>query len=124
MPEAFPTTSTPAEKAADRGLITNCVLSLTAALLQVVVGFTVAHWITVTADKQTGWIVSGCCLLVVLFTGSRSLRSVLALQQEDDAIPGDGRRLFLAKLALSLSVFALIVVIASSLILFTLRPND
>lgn len=124
MPEGSPALLTSSEIATDRALIANCIFALIAAFVQIVVGYIVAHRITITADKRIGWLTSASCLLIALVTGLRSLGVVHALQQEDDTQPRDGRRLFLARLALSLSAFAVLVILASSLILVTLRPND
>jgi len=124
MPEASPVPFSSSEIATDRKLIANCIFALIAAFVQIVVGYIVAHRITITADKRIGWITPVCCLLVALVTGLRSHSVFRTLQQEDDTEPRDGRRLFLARLALSLSAFAVLVILASSLILVTLRPND
>lgn len=124
MPEASPAVLSPDEIATDRKLIANCIFALIAAFAQIVVGYVVAHRIIITADKRIGWLTSGCCLLVALVTGLCSVGIIRTLEQEDDTHPRDGRRLFLARLALSLSAFAVLVIIASSLILVTLRPNN
>jgi len=124
MPEASPVPLSSSEIAADRKLIANCIFALIAAFVQIVVGYIVAHRITITADKRIDWLTAICCLLVALVTGLRSVGIIRTLHQVDETQPRDGRRLFLARLALSLSAFAVLVIIASSLILVTLRPND
>jgi len=124
MPEAHPAPFSSSEIATDRKLIANCIFALIAAFVQIVVGYIVAHRITITADKRIGWLTAVCCLLVALVTGLRSIGILRMLHREDDTEPRDGRHLFLARLSLSLSAFAVLVILASSLILITPRPND
>src|ERR1700712_1990047 len=105
----------------DRQLLLSLMLSPLAAGFSTIVGFTVAHWITIVTYKRTGYLVSACsfalCALVA-WGGQRKLAI------SDETSPNDGRRLFMAKLALLLSALCGLVVLAGTLVLITLRPNS
>lgn len=124
MPEAIPMQPTPAERIIDRQLITSFSLSSTAAFLEVLVGYTVAHWMTITASKTTGWIVSLCCFALILCGGLLGFGVLRKLGEGDETTPYHGRRLFMARLSLLLTGFCTLVVIAGTVVLLTLRPND
>ena len=124
MPEALPTVIPPEQRALDRRLIASLFLSSSAAALEIFVGYCVAHWITITASKTTGWIVSLCCFLLVLAGGALAWTSLRQLGAGDETLPNHGRRVFMAQLALLLTGFSFLVVLAGTLILLTVHPND
>ncbi len=124
MPEVQVTSPTTAERRLDRQLLLSVILPMGAACANTIVGFTVAHWITITASKRTGYVVSVACLVLCALAASLATRAQRQLGQSDDTTPEGGRRFFMAKLALLLSTIAAIVVIAQTLVLVTLGPSD
>ena len=124
MPEAQVLEPTPAELAMDRRLISSIFLSLSGAGLEVLIGFIVAHWITITANKTAGWIVSLCCFAMVATGGMLGMAAQRELGGGEDLSPAHGRRVFMAKLALLVAAFSLLVVLGGTAVLLTVRPND
>jgi hypothetical protein len=124
MPDITQTHIPPAEQKLDRQLLLSLALPPLAAGINTIVGFTVAHWITIVTHKRTGYLVSAgdfvlCAIAAWLAWGARS-----KLASPDETLPEEGRRLFMAKLALLLSVLCALVVLAGTLVLITLQPND
>jgi heme A synthase len=124
MLEITETSISPADRKLDRQLLLSLTLSPLAAGINTIVGFTVAHWITIIAYKRTGYLVSASCFTlcfvaaVLAWTGRRRLSNL------DETLPREGRRLFMAKLGLLLSALCALVVLAGTLVLITLRPSD
>lgn len=122
LPEHTPRTI--AEKRADAWLWTGLLLGPLAMGINTIVGFTVAHWTTDTAQKKFSFLVSAidfalciCALLVSAFLYRR-------YRQANEAFPVDGRRVFMAKLSLLMSLLSLLLVIAGTIALITLNPTD
>jgi hypothetical protein len=92
--------------------------------INTVVGYTVAHWVCDVSHKRTDFLVSGIDLLLcgIAFWLAMSLRRHFA--GADENVPGNGRRYFMATLALLLSVISSLLVIAGTIALFTLHPCD
>jgi hypothetical protein len=100
------------------------LLGPTAALANTIVGFTVAHWVCDVNHKTAAFVVNGidfllCLSAVVMSSGFRS-----RLAPADDTAPAAGRRSFMVRLALLLSILSTVVVIAQTLAIVTLRPCD
>ncbi len=89
-----------------------------------IVGFTVAHWVTIITYKRTGYLVSASCFSLCLVAAVLAWTGRRRLSNSDETLPLEGRRLFMAKLALLLSALSALVVLAGTLVLVTLRPSD
>ncbi len=124
MPETQFDSPTPDQQRTDHQLILSILLSVTAAGVNTIVGFTVAHWMTITATKRTGYLVSAACFVLCIIAALLAASSHRNLAQPNDTEPQQGRRLFMAKLALLLSAFVITVIIASTLILVTVGTSD
>jgi heme A synthase len=124
MPEITAAEPSPAEQKLDRQLLLSLVLPPLAAGISTVVGFTVAHWITITAHKRTGYLVSGSCFALCALAAWLAWDAQSKLSSPDETAPEGGRRLFMAKLALLLASFCAVVVLAGLLVPITLRPSD
>jgi heme A synthase len=124
MPEITATYTPPADQKLDRQLLLSLMLSPLGAGMNTIVGFITAHWITITAYKRTGYLVSVISLALcaaaawLAWSGQRKLASF------DDTLPEEGRRLFMTKLSLLLSALCAIVILAGTLVLVTLRPDS
>lgn len=124
MPEVQPAEASSLNNRLDRRLLLSIFLSPIGAFFNTTVGFTVAHWITIAAYKRTGYLVSAVCLGLCAAGALLAWHVARQPKAPDDTLPHDGRQLFMAKLALLLSGFCALVVIAGTFVLITLRPND
>jgi hypothetical protein len=124
MPEITETQISLADRRLDRQLLLSLTLSPLAAGISTIVGFTVAHWVTIIAYKRTGYLVSGSCFTLCLVAAVLAWTGQRGLSNPDETLPLEGRRLFMAKLALLLSALCALVVLAGTLVLVTLRPSD
>jgi hypothetical protein len=124
MPESTAIVTTTAERKLDRKLLLSLALSPLAAGASTIVGFIVAHWITITAYKRMGYMVATISFLLCAISAELAWSAKRSLSGADETIPEEGRRLFMAKLALLLSVLCAFVVLAGTLVLITLRPGD
>jgi hypothetical protein len=124
MPEITESHIPPAEQKLDRQLLLSLAISPLAAGISTVVGFTVAHWITIVVYKRTGYLVSASCFTLCLVAALLAWSVRVRLASPDDALPEEGRRLFMAKLALLLSALCALVVLAGTVVLIILRPSD
>jgi hypothetical protein len=114
----------PAEKRQDHLLWTALLLGPVAMGINTIVGYTVAHWTTDTAQKKFSFLVSAIdfALCMCAFTISFSLYR--QFRDSDDLQPIDGRRFFMAKLSMLLSVLSALLVIAGTIAVITLHPTD
>jgi hypothetical protein len=124
MPEFTVANLSPSQQKLDRQLLLSLMLPPLAAGISTIVGYTVAHWITITAYKRTGYLVSGSCFALCALAALLSWDGRRELAGSDETLPQHGRQLFMAKLALLLSGLCALVVLAGTLVLITLRPND
>ena len=124
MPEITAANPPAVQRKLDRQLLLSLMLPPLAASISTIVGFTVAHWITIIAYKRTGYVVSATCFALCAVAASLAWSARRRLGNPDDALPQDGRQLFMAKLALLLSALCALVVLAGALVLITLRPGD
>jgi hypothetical protein len=112
------------EQRADALLWLAMLLGPLAMGINTIVGYTVAHWVCDVSHKRTDILVSGVDLLLCLVAFSLAIHFRRHFAGADENVPGNGRRYFMANLALLLSVTAALVVIAGSIALFTLHPCD
>jgi heme A synthase len=124
MPEITETQLFPADQKFDRQLLLSLTLSPLAAGINTIVGFIVAHWITIIAYKRAGYLVSASCFTLCLVAAVLAWTSRRRLSNSDETLPLEGRRLFMAELALLLSALCALVVLAGTLVLVTLGPSD
>jgi heme A synthase len=124
MPEFTTTKLSSTQQKLDRQLLLSLMLSPLAAGISTIVGFIVAHWITITAYKRTGYIVSAICFALCALAALLSWDGRRKLARPDKTLPQDGRQFFMVQLALLLSGLCALVVLAGTLVLITLRPND
>lgn len=115
---------TPAEKRSDLMLWIALLLSPLAMGVNTIVGFTVAHWTTDTAHKRFSLLVSAIDFLISLCAFTISLTYHRKLREFDDLQPMGGRRYFMAKLSMLLSVLSALLVIAGTIAVLTLHPTD
>lgn len=124
MPELAETEISSTNQSYDRQLLLSLALSPLAAGISTIVGFIVAHWITIIAYKRMGYLVSAICFALCGIAAWLALGIGRSFSGQDETLPEDGRRLFMAKLAVLLSALCAIVVLAGMLVLITLRPSD
>lgn len=124
MPELTRAKLAAMQQRLDRQLLLSLMLPPLAAGISTIVGFIVAHWIAITAYKTTGYLVSAGCFTLCALAALLSWDGHNKLTSTDESLPQDGRRLFMVKLALLLSGLCALVVLAGSLVLIILRPND
>jgi hypothetical protein len=113
-----------AEKHNDVMLWVSLLLSPIAMGINTIVGFTVAHWTTDTARKNICFLISGVDFSLCIFAFLISAFLHRRLSNIDDVEAIDGRRLFMAKLSMLLSVLAFLLVIAGTIAVITLHPTD
>jgi len=89
-----------------------------------IVGFTVAHWTIDTADKSLPFVVSAIDLILCICAFVISLSFYRRFEAAEDVEPIDGRRAFMAKLAMLLSGLATLLVVAGTIAVITLHPTD
>jgi high-affinity Fe2+/Pb2+ permease len=114
----------PEEKRNDALLWTGLLLCPLAMGVNTIVGFTVAHWTCDTNQKKFSYLVSvidfALCVCAFLISWALYQRHRAA----DENIPIEGRRLFMAKVSMLLSILAALLVIAGTLAVLTLHPCD
>ncbi|MGZ3639172.1 MAG: hypothetical protein ACXVCX_15195 [Ktedonobacterales bacterium] len=115
---------TSAEKRSDLLLWVALLLSPLAMGVNTIVGFTVAHWTTDTAHKSLLFVVSAIDLILCICAFVISLSFYRRLEAAEDVEPIDGRRAFMAKLAMLLSGLATLLVVAGTIAVITLHPTD
>jgi hypothetical protein len=117
-------TADPARQKMDRQLLLSLSLSPLAAGINTIVGFIVAHWIVIVAHKRTGYAVSASCFLLCTIAAGIARDVQRKVASPDETYPEDGRRIFMAKLALLLAALCAIVVLAGTVVLLILSPGD
>lgn len=119
-----PVESASAEKRSDAWLWTALLLGPVAMGVNTVVGFTVAHWTTDTAQKRFSFLVSAIDFALCIFAFLISLSFYRRFGEANEEVPVDGRRYFMAKLSMLLSVLSALLVIAGTIAVITLHPTD
>lgn len=112
------------EKRSDAWLWVGLLLGPVAMAVNTVVGYTVAHWTTDTAQKKFLFLISAIDFALCLFAFFISFSMHRQFQHADDEAPIDGRRQFMANLAMLLSLLSGLLVIAGTLAVITLHPTD
>lgn len=115
---------TSAEKRSDLLLWIALLLSPLAMGVNTIVGFTVAHWTTDTAHKSLPFVVSAIDFILCICAFVISLSFYRRFKAAEDVEPIDGRRAFMAKVSMLLSVLATLLVIAGTIAVITLHPTD
>ena len=112
------------EKQIDTLLWLALLISPLAMGVNTIVGYTVAHWTTDTAEKRLSFFVSAIdfVLCIVAFLISNSLYR--KYRDVDDSAAIDGRRVFMAQLSRLLAVLSALLVIAGTIAVITLHPTD
>jgi hypothetical protein len=124
MPEAQPIQSTPSERKVDRQLFGSIAISVFATAFEVVVGFSVAHWVSLTDSKIWGYVVCAIAFGLCLLAGWMAFDVRALLAGRDDIRPGRERQLFMANLDLLVAGLVTLLVFAGTIVLVTLRPNS
>jgi hypothetical protein len=108
----------------DRATFASILVSPLAVGINTIVGFIVAHWVCDTNRKTTGYLVSAVDLALCLTAATLAAWSYRRLGEADETQMELGRRRFMARMGLWLSAFAVIVVLAGTLAMFSLNPCD
>jgi MFS family permease len=92
--------------------------------INTVVGYTVAHWTSDTNQKHFSYLVSGvdvalciCGLLLAAFLFKHH-------SEADELQPENGRRLFMAKLGVLISLVSILLVIGQTFVVLILHSTD
>jgi heme O synthase-like polyprenyltransferase len=112
------------QKRLDRQLLGGMALSVFAAAFEVIVGFSVAHWVTLTGAKTSGYVVCAIALGLCLIAGLIAFHVRAQVTGSDQTEPKCGRQLFMANLNLLSAALVALLVIAGTLVLFILRPDS
>lgn len=124
MLEAQQAEPTSAERRLDRQLLGGMALCVSAAAIEVIIGFSVAHWVTITASKTMGYLVSFIALMLCVAAALLAWNVRRQLAEADDSAPGHGRRLFMANLNLLVGALVTALILAATTALITIRPNS
>lgn len=108
----------------DRQLLGSMALCVTAAAIEVIVGFSVAHWVTVTASKTMSYIVSFVALVLCVAAALLAWNVRKQLASAEDSAPQHGRRLFMANLNLLVGALVTVLILAATIAVTTVRPDS
>lgn len=108
----------------DTLLLTALAMGPIAAFTNTLCGFTIAHWVSQVASKVTGFLLDGFDMLlcVVAFAMGLAMHRRFRNAREDQ--PAEGRRYFMANLAILLAVLCFISVLFQTLNMTILHPSD
>ena len=124
MPELTRQDTAVSQQKMDRQLLLSLTLSPLAAGINTIVGYTVAHWVAITASKRTGYLTAAACFVLCGMAALLAANAQRKITTAADTSPREGRERFMAQLALLLCAFCTLVVLAGTLVLVTVRPND
>ena len=113
-----------AEKLTDALLWVALLLSPVAMGVNTIVGYTVAHWTTDTAEKRLSFLVSAFDFVLCICAFAISASFYRKFRNAEDVEAIDGRRAFMAKLSMLLAALAALLVIAGTIAVITLHPTD
>ncbi len=113
-----------AEQRKDLLLWIAVLLGPSAALINTIVGYTVAHWTCDVNYKRMSFLVSAIDFILCLCAFALSLSLSRNTQPADESQPEAGRRSFMAKGGMLLSVMSVLVVIAGTAAILILNPCD
>ncbi|MBV8673176.1 MAG: hypothetical protein JOZ33_07055 [Acidobacteriaceae bacterium] len=119
-----PASPSPAERRADAWLWTALLLNPLVMGVNTIVGYTVAHWTSDTGRKHFSYLVSAVDLVLCICALVISYSLYRQYSQAEEDIPIDGRRVFMAKMSMMLSVFTAMLVIAQTIAVVTLHSFD
>lgn len=125
MRRAAPRSLAPAaDRRSDLLLWTSVSLGPFAMGINTMVGYTVAHWTADTNRKQFSYLVSAidfalciCGLLLAVFLWKQ-------YRGEDELQPENGRRFFMSKLGVLISLISILLVIGQTLVVLILHATD
>jgi hypothetical protein len=120
-PRALPST---AERRMDVLLWTSLFLGPFAMGINTIVGYTVAHWTADTNRKQFSYLVSATDLALCILGLWIATSSFRQLEDADELQPESGRRLFMAKLGILISLISILLVIGQTLVVLILHATD
>ena len=112
------------DRRTDRQLLASILLCPLAAISSTIVGYTVAHWVCDVNRKTDCVLVSIVNFAVCFLAAGLAYGAHRRLGGGDDSAPEMARRRFMAKMALILSAFAALVVLAGTVAVVTLQPCD
>ena len=95
-----------------------------AAIVNTIVGYTVAHWACDVNYKRMSFLVSAIDFVLCLCALALSSSLFRKIPASDESLPEAGRRSFMAKSGMMLSVMSILVVIAGTAALLILNPCD
>jgi hypothetical protein len=124
MLEAQEARPTAAEQRKDLLLWIAVLLGPSSALINTIVGYTVAHWACDVNYKRMSFLVSVVDFVLCLCALALSSWLFRELPAADESQPEAGRRSFMAKSGMLLSVMSILVVIAGTAALLILNPCD
>ena len=124
MLEAQEARPTAAERRKDLLLWIAVLLGPTAALINTIVGYTVAHWACDVNYKRISFVVSAIDFVLCLCAFALSFSLFHSIPPADESQPEAGRRSFMAKSGILLSLMSVLVVIAGTAALLILNPCD
>jgi hypothetical protein len=124
MLEAQETRSDAAGQKTDLLLWIAVLLGSSAALINTIVGYTVAHWACDVNYKRMSFVVSAIDFVLCLCAFALSFSVLRNMSAADESQPEAGRRSFMAKSGMLLSVLSILVVIAGTAALLILNPCD
>jgi hypothetical protein len=113
-----------AEQKTDLLLWVAVLLGPLAALVNTIVGYTVAHWTCDVNYKRMSFLVSAIDFVLCLCAFALSFSLLRKIPAADESLPQAGRRSFMAKSGMLLSFMSILVVIAGTAVLFILNPCD
>jgi hypothetical protein len=105
-------------------LWTALLLSPLAMGINTIAGYTVAHWVNDIASKRSAYLVSFVDFIVAAGALLLSISLNHQLPPADTTQPEAGRRKFMARFSILLAAMALLLIIAQTLAVITLRPSD
>jgi hypothetical protein len=113
-----------AEQRKDLLLWIAVLLGPSSALINTIVGYTVAHWTCDVNYKRMSFLVSAIDFVLCLLAFGLSLSLFRNTPPADESQPEAGRRSFMAKSGMLLAVMSILVVIAGTAALLILNPCD
>lgn len=114
----------PAERRTDLLLWTAFLLNPLAMGVNTIVGFTVAHWTSDTGSRHYSYLVSVIDFLLCAVAFTIALALYRKFQENEEEVPIEGRRLFMAKLDILLSFLTALLIVAQTLAVATLHSFD
>jgi MFS family permease len=118
------TMPSPAEQRNDLLLWVAILLGPVAMGINTIVGYTVAHWTTDTNQKHFSYLVSLIDLALCIAGALLGLSLYRHYSAADESVPENGRRLFMSKAALSLSVITFLLILGQTLAVLIIKPAD